>query len=258
MRVTVITGARDCFTSGNDIGDFVRANQGGGGDLAAPLGFLRALASFEKPLVAAVGGVAIGIGTTLLLHCDLVFASPNARFKTPFVDLALVPEAASSLLLPRLIGERRAAQMLLLGEQIDAPTALAWGLINGVADDPDAAAQTAARKLATCAPASLRATKSLIRRPQRELILEAMRRRRRGIRRAAEVARGDGSVPGVRDAPAGRLLEVLTRRCVRTQVRQRTRAHKTPGRERKPTVNLATLRGCGSPLCSLPCSSPRA
>jgi enoyl-CoA hydratase/carnithine racemase len=175
VRAVVIAGARDCFTSGNDIGDFMRANQGSGGDITAPLGFLRALATFEKPLVAAVGGVAIGIGTTMLLHCDVVYASPNARFKTPFVDLALVPEAGSSLLLPSLVGERRAAQLLLLGEQIDAPTALAWGLVNGVADDAEAAAQAAARKLAACAPAALRATKALTRRPNRDAVLEAMR-----------------------------------------------------------------------------------
>ena len=175
IRAVAITGTRDCFSSGNDIGDFARANQGSGGDITAPLGLLRALATLDKPLVAAVGGVAIGIGTTMLLHCDSVYASPNARFKTPFVDLALVPEAASSLLLPSLIGHRRAAQMLLLGEQIDAPTALAWGLINGIADDADAAAQAAARKLASCAPSSLRATKGLIRRPDREAILETMR-----------------------------------------------------------------------------------
>ncbi len=175
VRAIVITGSRGCFSSGNDIGEFARANQGAGGDLMAPLAFLRALATLDKPVVAAVGGIAIGIGTTMLLHCDLVYATPDARFKTPFVDLALVPEAASSLLLPALVGDRRAAQLLLLGDQIDAATALAWGLINGVVDDAEAAAQTAARKLADCAPAALRATKGLMRRPHREAILDAMR-----------------------------------------------------------------------------------
>ena len=122
VRAIVITGGRDCFTAGNDLGDFARVGQGG--DMTAPLDFLRALASCAKPVVAAVNGVAIGIGTTMLLHCDLVYAGPTARFKTPFVDLGLVPEAASSLLLPQLVGARRAAQLLLLGEQLDAPTAL--------------------------------------------------------------------------------------------------------------------------------------
>ena len=175
VRAVIIAGTKDTFTAGNDIGDFVRAGQGGGGDMMAPLAFLRALASFEKPVLAAVNGVAIGIGTTLLLHCDLVFAGPTARFKTPFVDLGLVPEAASSLLLPALVGERRAAQLLLLGEQIDASTALAWGLVNSVSDDPEAAAQAAARQLASRAPTALRQSKALMRRVDREAILETMR-----------------------------------------------------------------------------------
>jgi enoyl-CoA hydratase/carnithine racemase len=109
------------------------------------------------------------------LHCDLVYAAPGARFKTPFVDLALVPEAGSSLLLPALVGARRAAQMLLLGEQIDTQTALAWGLINGVAEDPEAAAAAAATKLASCAPGAVRATKALTRRADRTAVAEAMR-----------------------------------------------------------------------------------
>ncbi len=170
IRAMVITGTRDCFCAGNDIGDFAR-----GGDLTAPFGFLRAIATIDKPIVAAVAGVAIGIGTTLLLHCDLVFAAASARFKTPFVDLALVPEAASSLLLPAIVGARRAAQLLLLGEELDAATALAWGLVNRVVDDPLAAAHEAAVKLAACAPTSLRATKALMRRASREAVLETMR-----------------------------------------------------------------------------------
>jgi len=174
VRAVVLGGSRDCFTAGNDLGDFLRVAQGGG-DTVAGLGFLRSLAAFDKPLVATVAGVAIGIGTTMLLHCDLVYAAPSARFKTPFVDLALVPEAGSSVLLPALVGARRAAQLLLLGEQLDAETALDWGLINGITEDPDAAASAAARKLAACAPGALRATKALTRRVTREAVLEAMR-----------------------------------------------------------------------------------
>jgi enoyl-CoA hydratase/carnithine racemase len=173
VRVVVITGTRDCFTSGNDIGDFARASQGG--SVTAPLDFLRAIATFKKPIIAAVAGVAIGIGTTMLLHCDLVLAAPSARFKTPFVALGLVPEAASSLLLPRLIGERRAAQMLLLGEQIAAETALAWGLVNEVVEDPCEAALAKGKVFAACAPSSLRATKMLMQRPLRESVLETMK-----------------------------------------------------------------------------------
>ena len=172
VRAVIITGTADCFTSGNDLGDFVAAAQGG--DVGAPIDFLRALATLDKPLVAAVAGVAIGIGTTLLLHCDLVYAAPTARFKTPFVDLALVPEGASSLLLPALIGARRAAQMLLLGEQVDAPTALAWGLVNAVVADPAAAARTAALHLASRAPGAIRGSKELLARPQRAAILETL------------------------------------------------------------------------------------
>jgi enoyl-CoA hydratase/carnithine racemase len=174
VRAVVLAGSRDCFTAGNDIPDFMRAAQGGG-DLTASGGFLRAIATFDKPLVAAVAGVAIGIGTTMLLHCDLVYAAPAARFKMPFVDLALVPEAGSSVLLPALVGARRAAQLLLLGEQLDAATALSWGLINGIADDPEAAARAAAQRLAACAPTALRTTKALTRRTTREAVLEAIR-----------------------------------------------------------------------------------
>jgi enoyl-CoA hydratase/carnithine racemase len=172
VRAIVLGGGRDCFTAGNDLGDFVRAAQGG--DTSAGLRFLHVLAGFDKPLIGAVAGVAIGIGTTLLLHCDLVYAAPTARFRTPFVDLALVPEAGSSLLLPALVGARRAAQLLLLGEQLDAQTALAWGLINGIADDPDAAAAAAAARLAALPPGALRATKALTRRASRAAVAEAM------------------------------------------------------------------------------------
>src|SRR4051812_12653941 len=172
VRAVVLGGGRDCFCAGNDLGDFVRAAQGG--DYTSGARFLRALAGFDKPLIGAVAGVAIGIGTTMLLHCDLVYAAPSARFRTPFVDLALVPEAGSSILLPALVGARRAAQLLLLGEQLDAQTALAWGLINAVDPDPDAAAAAAAAKLATLPPGALRATKALTR-PSREVVAETMR-----------------------------------------------------------------------------------
>lgn len=173
VRAVVIGGTRDCFTSGNDLGDFLRTAQGAT-EGAAVYNFLRAIATFEKPLIAAVNGVAIGVGTTMLLHCDLVFASPTARFKLPFVDLALVPEAGSSVLLPALVGARRAAQLLLLSEQLSAATALDWGLVNAVAEDPDAQAEQAAKQLASRAPGSLRTTKALLRRTSRDEVLEAM------------------------------------------------------------------------------------
>jgi enoyl-CoA hydratase/carnithine racemase len=176
VRAVVIAGSRECFTAGNDLGDFARVARGGATtEPSAAFGFLRSLASFDKPLVAAVAGVAIGVGTTMLLHCDLVYAAPNARFKVPFVDLGLVPEAGSSILLPLIVGPRRAAQLLLLGEQLDAPTARDWGLVTGVADDFEAVAFAAARRLAASAPAALRITKSLVRRGHHDAVLEAMR-----------------------------------------------------------------------------------
>ena len=173
VRVIVIVGGPSCFSSGNDVTDFVKAGSGGNG-LDAPLHFLRALASLDKPVVAAVRGLAIGIGTTMLLHCDFIYAAPDARFKTPFVDLALVPEAASSLILPSLVGHRRAAQLLQLGEEINAATAQQWGMITAVEEDPEAVAQATAEKLASRAPAALQGTKALSHRFDRVAILETI------------------------------------------------------------------------------------
>src|SRR5271166_4301571 len=119
--VTVIFGQPGIFCAGNDIADFLAAAQGRG-ELHAS-SFLQALAHNEKPLIAAVDGPAIGIGTTLMLHCDLVFASPRALFQTPFVNLGLVPEAASSLLGPRLMGHARAFELLVMGEPFTAERA---------------------------------------------------------------------------------------------------------------------------------------
>ncbi|HET7505392.1 MAG TPA: enoyl-CoA hydratase-related protein [Kofleriaceae bacterium] len=177
VRAVVLAGSRDCFTAGNDLGDFLaRARTPAPTtEVSAGLEFVRALAAFEKPVVASVAGLAIGIGTTMLLHVDLIFAAPSARFRMPFVDLGLVPEAGSSILLPALVGPRRAAQLLLLGEQIDAATALSWGLINQVVADPDAAAATAAARLAAGPPGALRATRALLRRTTRDAVLEAIR-----------------------------------------------------------------------------------
>jgi len=177
VRCILIQAEGDVFTAGNDLGDFAAINRGEPADAARTGGnpLLVALARAVTPVVAAVNGRAVGIGTTMLLHCDLVYAAPAARFRTPFVELALVPEAGSSVLLPALVGARRAAQLLLLGETIDAKTALDWGLINGVVDDPDAAATAAAARLARSAPGALRATRALIRRADREAVREAMR-----------------------------------------------------------------------------------
>jgi enoyl-CoA hydratase/carnithine racemase len=174
VRAVVITGGASCFTAGNDIGDFI-ANPPV--DANSPvMRFLRAVSTFPKPLIAAVNGVAVGIGTTLLLHCDLVYAGEGSRFSLPFVDLGLVAEGASSLLLPQLVGRRKASELLLLAEPFDAPTALEMGLINRVLPpsevEPFALAQ--AQKLAAKAPSALQLTKALILRPQQDAIAEAI------------------------------------------------------------------------------------
>ena len=130
VRVVVVTGAGDAFTSGNDLADF--AGTPPAGPDSPVFRFLRALVALEKPLVAVVNGTAVGVGVTMLLHCDLAFAAEGARFQLPFVNLGLVPEAASSLLLPALAGHLRASELLLLGERFDAAEAARIGLVNRV------------------------------------------------------------------------------------------------------------------------------
>lgn len=165
VRAVAFESRGDVFTSGNDIADFMAGAAGmTGGEKPAVIRFLEAIATAEKPLVAAVQGPAVGVGVTMLLHCDLVYASEAATFHTPFVDLALVPEAASSLLLPLAAGHARASEMLLLGRKIDAGRAREFGFVNEVV--PAAAlaetAMAAARALAEKAPAAMRLTKKLM------------------------------------------------------------------------------------------------
>jgi enoyl-CoA hydratase/carnithine racemase len=173
VRVVLIRGQNDLFTAGNDLGDFLHRKAG---DPSAAIPFLHLLSAFEKPLVAAVAGNAVGIGTTLLLHCDLVYAADNARFQLPFVNLALCPEAGSSLLLPRLAGHQRAAELLLLGEPFDAATAREAGFVNRVvaADQLMDTALAAAGKLANLPASSLAVTKALMKRPPERSAIEAM------------------------------------------------------------------------------------
>ncbi len=163
VRVVLIHGSDTCFTSGNDLLDF--AEHPPTGEDSPVFQFLIAISRATKPLVAAVNGPAVGIGTTMLLHCDLVYAGETTKLQTPFVNLGLCPEAASSLLLPRLIGYPRAAEMLLLGQPMDAATACAAGLVNGVFSTsklfPHALAQ--AQLLAKQPPAAVRLAKHLLR-----------------------------------------------------------------------------------------------
>jgi len=166
IGVVVLAGRGGVFTAGNDIGDFaMRAAAGGDANDSPGATFIRALARFEKPLVAAVDGLAVGIGTTLCFHCDLVYASPAARFKMPFVDLGLVPEAGSSLLTPQRFGYAKAAEYLLLGESFDAETAHELGLVNAVvaADALAAHALERARALAAKPRHALMTTRRLMR-----------------------------------------------------------------------------------------------
>jgi enoyl-CoA hydratase/carnithine racemase len=169
-RVLVIQGHETIFCAGNDIADFL-GNRPGGPQSPA-FRFLRAIAACPKPIVAAVCGPAVGIGVTLLLHCDLVYAGDNAAFSLPFVNLGLCPEAASSLLLPRLFGHHRAAEALLLGEPFSAETALELGLLNRVVapGQCNALAQAQASKLAAKPLPSLMVTKQLMKAPQQEAV----------------------------------------------------------------------------------------
>ncbi len=163
VRAVLIGAEGDAFTAGNDIRDFLAMPDGL--EQAPPARFIQAIATFGKPLVAAVQGVAVGVGTTLLLHCDLVYASPAAAFSVPFVNLGLVPEAGSSLLLPARMGHARAAALLLLGEAMDAAQALSAGLLTAIvpAAELQEHARAKARDLAAKPAAALAVTRALMR-----------------------------------------------------------------------------------------------
>ena len=164
VRVILLTGSGDTFTSGNDIKDFQRRATSSKTSAASP--FLIALSTLTKPLIAAVNGAAIGVGTTMLAHCDLIIAARSARFIMPFTRLGLVPEAGSSLLFPRLLGHQKAAAMLLLGDPLDAKSAYEAGFVYQVVDDAElmTAAHAVAGRLAALPPQAIRQTKQLMRR----------------------------------------------------------------------------------------------
>ncbi len=174
VRVVVLQGHETVFSAGNDIGDFL--NHPPAGQDSPVFRFLRGIATFPKPLLAAVCGPAVGIGTTMLLHCDLVYAGDNAVFSLPFVNLGLCPEAASSLLVPQMLGYHRAAEALLLGEPFMAEAALEVGLVNRVLPPTEANnyAQAQARKLAAKPLSSLVETKRLMKGGQQQLVLQQM------------------------------------------------------------------------------------
>lgn len=197
-RAVLFEAVGDMFTAGNDIGDFMS----GAGALGDPhdtppvMRFLIALATAEKPLIAAVGGGAVGVGVTMLLHCDLVYASKIATFHTPFVDLGLVPEAASSFLLPQIAGHQRAAEMLLAGKKIDAARAREFGFVTEVVsqEELEATALAAANNIAAKAPTALRLTKKLMK-GDRAAILARMKEE--GAHFAAQLASAEFQEAGM-------------------------------------------------------------
>lgn len=162
VRAVLLSGSAECFTAGNDVADFLNAPRQPGSSPARAL--FEALPNMKKPVVAAVGGPAIGIGTTLLLHCDLVYATPNARFQLPFVALGIVPEFGSTFLLPRLAGYQRAAELLLLGQPFTAQKAHEAGIVTEVVspDELFNRAEAAVLQLASLPPESIRLTKRLM------------------------------------------------------------------------------------------------
>lgn len=172
IRAIVLSGRGGNFTTGNDITDFLTATAEDMDN--SVLYFIRTLPACNKPVIAAISGHAVGIGATLLMHCDLVYADASAKLQMPFVNLALCPEFGASLLLPKLVGHRRAAELLLLGSTINANTALEYGLLNAVVEDSVKTAQQQAQKLAAQPAAAVRITKQLLHQPDKEELLSVI------------------------------------------------------------------------------------
>ena len=176
VRVVLLHGSGDAFSAGNDLEDFLRIPWKGE-EMPPPARFIRAVASATKPVVAAVHGLAVGVGTTILLHCDLVYAADNARFMMPFVSLGIVPEAASTVLLPLFIGRQRAMELFLLGAPLTAQRAYEIGLVNAVLA-PDAllpAAVAVAQQLAEKPYGAVLACKQLVKRTLEQEVERALR-----------------------------------------------------------------------------------
>ena len=212
VKCLIIAGAPDVFCAGNDLNDFVTMARSGG--LATPIvRFLHALARCEKPLVAAVSGAAVGVGTTMLLHCDHVIASDSAVLLTPFVSLGLVPEGGSSLIAPRLMGHARAFSLLVMGKPLSAGQAKDAGIVNTVvpAAELDARALTTANEIAALPSESVVAARRLMRGLGRR-DRRAYRRRGRSLQDAARLARSAKGARGLPDAEALRISALRGRR----------------------------------------------
>lgn len=183
VRVVLLHGNGDSFTAGNDLEDFLRMPWSGE-ELPAAVRFMLVVANATKVVIAAVHGSAVGIGTTILLHCDLVYAADGARFMMPFVNLGIVPEAGSTMLVPRLVGHQRAAELLMLAAPLTARRAYELGLVNAVIASHEllTTAMDAARQLAAKPAGALRATKQLLKQRQRKELDEAMREELRVLR----------------------------------------------------------------------------
>lgn len=173
IRVLVLSGSGEDFTTGNDLADFVAVGESLDPEASPVVEFLQCLGQFSKPVIVAVEGQAIGIGSTLLLHADLIYAHPKACFSLPFVKIGLCPEFSSSYLLPRLIGHAKAFEWLVLGDAIAASEALNHGLINGIEDDPLAKCLERAHQLVSMAPEAVRVSKGLLKQSLAEPVAAA-------------------------------------------------------------------------------------
>src|SRR5450830_1812046 len=175
VSAVLIQGSSDCFTAGNDIADFLEQPPS---DLdSPPFHFMKSLLNCRKPVIAAVAGAAVGIGTTLLLHCDLVYISRDARLRMPFVNLGLCPEFGSSLILPRLLGHARASQLLLLGEGFSGEQAATWGLATEALPSGELAlakAREVALRFDQLASAAVQVSKQLMKDPDREQLRQVV------------------------------------------------------------------------------------
>jgi enoyl-CoA hydratase/carnithine racemase len=173
IRAVIITSESQHFTAGNDISDFM--DNPPTSDSSEVSRFLESLLNFPKPLIAAVKGNAVGVGTTMLLHCDVVVASPTAKFSMPFASLGLVPEAGSSFLFPQLVGYQRAARIFMTGESFDAPTAVEIGLATSIENDPLAQAMKIAEQIAEQPPQAIINTKALLKARSHDAVAAVMK-----------------------------------------------------------------------------------
>jgi enoyl-CoA hydratase/carnithine racemase len=173
IRAVIITSESQHFTAGNDISDFM--DNPPTSESSEVSQFLESLLNFPKPLIAAVNGNAIGVGTTMLLHCDVVVASPTAKFSMPFASLGLVPEAGSSFLFPQLVGYQRAARIFMTGESFDAPMAVEMGLVTSIENDPLSEAMKIAQQIADQPPQAIINTKALLKARSHDAVAAVMK-----------------------------------------------------------------------------------